>query len=362
MRIAMPVTERLIPLHLIQTTIGNSTKPTTNVLPGLVPTSQALASTFAPFPSSPVATTGPPAATSSTGATNSSPVPTTSSASPPTSTPGEPDYSLLWHNPSFVAAIALGGVAVLTVVGGIALYFRTKYRDEASREKEQEEVEMTPIQGGGPPKKKEKKQTQLSPAGLALFAAAPRKQRRRPQKPSQNRGPLFVEAKDNGSSSSSSSVGGASNNGSKGKAASSSASFNAEIVAALRASETGVLYDRSGDMRCADFSVPSLRGPRHHGDGNNTTPRGSSGGGETEGLRQQQQQQQAGGVEKEEEQPKKSSTSFESASGGVDVTGLSELSDMQVQEATAVRYYSPGVAGQARQQIVHVTSKRQLTD
>lgn len=361
MCVAMPVTERLIPLHLIQTTIGNSTKPTTIVLPGFVPTSQALASTLAPFSSSPVATTDPPATTRSTGTIYSSPVPTTSAASTPTSTPGEPDYSLLWHNPSFVAAIALGGVAVLTIVGGIALYFRTKYRDEASREKEQEEVEMTPIQGGGPPTKKDKKHTPLSPAGLALFAAAPRKQRRRPQQASQNRGPLFVEDKVNGGSSSSS-VGGASNNGSKGKAASSSASFNAEIIAALRASETGVLYDRSGDMRCADFSVPNLRGPRrHHGDGNSTTPRGSSGGGgETEGLRQQQQ---AGGVENEEEQPKKSSTSFESASGGgVDVTGLSELSDMQVQEATAVRYYSPGVAGQARQQIVHVTSKRQLTD
>lgn len=207
----------------------------------------------------------------------------------------------------------------MVILGGLALFFEIQYIREMNQKKKQEELEMRLTQRLQKKEKKTSTKNVPSPvAGVALFV--PPKQK---QKPLQGRGP-FDEKKDG--------------DGNKEKVTASSsmrtASFNAEIVAALAASKTGVLYDSTGDMRCADFSLPCLR-DRNSDNKNNNNNTSSGGGGEMEARHT------------ESVEPK-SSCSFESY--GANAMDLSEIG--KIQEATAVRYYSPH-AGQG-QQIVHL--------
>lgn len=314
--------KRLISIRLTQTTTGNSTKLTMYILPGLLPTSQALTSTLTPSSFISSQTTYPPAITSTTEATHTTPVPTSSALPLTTNTTSA---TPLWQNSGIISGLAMGGFMV--ILAGFALFFEIEYIREMNQKKKQEELEMRLTQRLH---KKEKNTSTNNipggPAGVALFAP-PKKQ----QKTSQDRGPF--DGKKDGDGDGSSSGG----NKEKVTASSSSrtASFNAEIVAALAASETGVLYDSSGDMRCADFSVPCLR-DRNSDNKNNTTS--SGGGGKMEARH-------TDSVEP------KSSCSFESCDA--DAMNLSEVGE--IQEATAVRYYSPH-AGQG-QQIVQLSKR-----
>lgn len=129
---------------------------------------------------------------------------------------------------------------------------------------------------------------------------------------------------------------------------------NASLMAALAATENGVLYDRSGDVRTEDFSIPR---------------RAYSADYQPSRLRDQREEDEAAAAAEYERRvhanTDEDNEEHEHENDRTIATSCCSFEDLssdvvELQQATAVKYYTPREVGQGRQ--IHVSqSKRSFS-